>query len=131
MNNYYSRCVHTSHLNFHQCRKTGNGICVTYLIIFNFLNRQQRPARRSLYEALRKEKNVKCLILTGLIYGCIVAIAWCRVTRVTKVDIDFTAFPITRLAFTFHLTCLTKAIRFSDLIWLLAWHDTTTRSGLK
>lgn len=43
-------------------------ILLTYL--------QERPVHRGLYEILRKESNLKCLILTCLICGCVSAIIW-------------------------------------------------------
>ena len=50
-----------------------------------FLLFQQRPLKHCLCVSLRRDAHWKCLILTLLICGCLIAIAWCRLTVVTKV----------------------------------------------
>ncbi len=51
---------------------------------------------RSLPGILRHETNLKCLILTSLILASISALFWCRLSTITKLTIDYDAFPITR-----------------------------------
>ncbi|XP_045136667.1 transmembrane protein 151B-like [Portunus trituberculatus] len=55
----------------------------------------QEPERQGVCDTLRHSANWKCFILTLLILACLAAIAWCRLTQVTKVFLDFDTFPIT------------------------------------
>ncbi|XP_070152305.1 uncharacterized protein [Polyergus mexicanus] len=57
-------------------------------------NEEQRPVPQTLYGALQKEPNCKCLVLTVLIYGCLAAVTWCRCANVTKIMVNYTKFPI-------------------------------------
>ncbi|XP_076045096.1 transmembrane protein 151B-like [Oratosquilla oratoria] len=57
---------------------------------------EQRPVRQGSCRILRHSGNWKCLILSLLIVSCLAAIAWCRLTQVTKVFVNFSVFPITR-----------------------------------
>ncbi|XP_064621175.1 uncharacterized protein LOC135484041 isoform X2 [Lineus longissimus] len=50
---------------------------------------EQRPVKQSFCGSLRRDTHWKCLILTCLIYGCLAAISWCRLSRITKVIKDF------------------------------------------
>lgn len=56
---------------------------------------QQRPVQQTIWGTLQRETNWKCLILTLLIYGCLGAVTWCRLTEVTKTIINFQLYPIT------------------------------------
>ncbi|XP_078089367.1 transmembrane protein 151B-like [Mustelus asterias] len=49
---------------------------------------QQRPAKQSLSTSVCRESHWKCLILSLLMYGCLGAVAWCQLTRVTKLSFD-------------------------------------------
>ncbi|XP_068085686.1 transmembrane protein 151B-like [Anabrus simplex] len=55
---------------------------------------KQRPVQQTLCGTLQRDTNWKCLILTLLIYGCLGAVTWCRLTEVTKVIINFSLYPI-------------------------------------
>lgn len=46
---------------------------------------QQRPIKHCLCVSLKRDAHWKCLILTLLIYGCLTAIAWCRLAVITRV----------------------------------------------
>lgn len=50
-----------------------------------FLYFQQRPIKHCLCVSLKRDAHWKCLILTLLIYGCLTAIAWCRLAVTTRV----------------------------------------------
>ncbi|KAF4523356.1 hypothetical protein B566_EDAN005510 [Ephemera danica] len=54
----------------------------------------QRPVQQTIWGTLQRETNWKCLILTLLIYGCLGAVTWCRLTEVTKTIINFSNYPI-------------------------------------
>ncbi|XP_046382279.1 transmembrane protein 151A-like [Ischnura elegans] len=56
----------------------------------------QRPIQQTLWATLQKEANWKCLVLTLLIYGCLGAVTWCRLTEVTKVVFSVWLSPIKR-----------------------------------
>ncbi|XP_048393083.1 transmembrane protein 151B isoform X7 [Stegostoma tigrinum] len=49
---------------------------------------EQRPAKQSLSTSVCRESHWKCLILSLLMYGCLGAVAWCQLTRVTKLRFD-------------------------------------------
>ncbi|XP_066532609.1 transmembrane protein 151B [Hoplias malabaricus] len=49
---------------------------------------EQRPQKQSLSKALCRESHWKCLLLTLLMYGCVVAMTWCSVTKVTRLTFD-------------------------------------------
>ncbi|XP_071441621.1 transmembrane protein 151A-like [Hetaerina americana] len=57
---------------------------------------EQRPIQQTLWATLQKEANWKCLVLTLLIYGCLGAVTWCRLTEVTKVVFSVWLSPIKR-----------------------------------
>ncbi|KAM9316050.1 transmembrane protein 151B isoform 1-T1 [Gastrophryne carolinensis] len=48
----------------------------------------QRPVKQSLSKSLCRESHWKCLLLTLLIYGCLGAMTWCHVTKVTRLTFD-------------------------------------------
>lgn len=58
---------------------------------------QQRPVKQSFCSSLRRDTHWKCLILSFLIYGCLVAITWCRLTTVSKAMLTFHSFPWTQI----------------------------------
>ncbi|CAH1790850.1 unnamed protein product [Owenia fusiformis] len=57
----------------------------------------QTPLKQSFCDSLRRDTHWKCLILTVLIIGCLIAISWCRLTVVTKVEVQFYEYPIRQL----------------------------------
>uniref|UniRef100_UPI00358FDF70 transmembrane protein 151B-like n=1 Tax=Myxine glutinosa TaxID=7769 RepID=UPI00358FDF70 len=51
---------------------------------------EQRPVQQSLSEALCRESHWKCLVLSLLMYGCLGALSWCQLTKVTTYPFDGT-----------------------------------------
>ncbi|XP_030628621.1 transmembrane protein 151B [Chanos chanos] len=49
---------------------------------------EQRPLKQSLSKSLCRESHWKCLLLSLLMYGCVVAMIWCHVTKVTRLTFD-------------------------------------------
>ncbi|XP_058469136.1 transmembrane protein 151B [Solea solea] len=49
---------------------------------------EQRPQKQSLSKSLCQESHWKCLVLSLLMYGCIGVMAWCQVTKVTRLSFD-------------------------------------------
>ncbi|XP_063080346.1 transmembrane protein 151B-like [Engraulis encrasicolus] len=49
---------------------------------------EQRPLKQSLSKSLCREAFWKCLILSMLMYGCMGAMVWCHVTKVTRLTFD-------------------------------------------
>ncbi|XP_063078324.1 transmembrane protein 151B [Engraulis encrasicolus] len=49
---------------------------------------EQQPVKQSLSKSLCRESHWKCLVLSVLMYGCVGAMAWCQVTRVTRLSFD-------------------------------------------
>ncbi|KAJ8391558.1 hypothetical protein AAFF_G00088800 [Aldrovandia affinis] len=47
---------------------------------------EQRPVKQSLSKSLCRETHWKCLLLSLLMYGCVGAMAWCHVTKVTRLN---------------------------------------------
>ncbi|XP_056623966.1 transmembrane protein 151B [Triplophysa dalaica] len=45
---------------------------------------EQRPVKQSLSKSMCREVFWKCLLLSTLMYGCVGAMVWCHVTRVTR-----------------------------------------------
>ncbi|XP_028903497.1 transmembrane protein 151B [Ornithorhynchus anatinus] len=45
---------------------------------------EQRPVQPSLTKSLCRESHWKCLLLSLLMYGCLGAVTWCHVTKVTR-----------------------------------------------
>uniref|UniRef100_A0A668A1Q0 Transmembrane protein 151Ba n=1 Tax=Myripristis murdjan TaxID=586833 RepID=A0A668A1Q0_9TELE len=54
----------------------------------DYLLMQQRPLKQSISKSLCRESHWKCLLLSLLIYGCVGAMAWCQVTKVTRLSFD-------------------------------------------
>ncbi|XP_038162936.1 transmembrane protein 151B [Cyprinodon tularosa] len=48
----------------------------------------QRPVQQSLGACVCRESHWRCLLLSFLMYSCLGAVAWCRVTRVTKISFN-------------------------------------------
>jgi hypothetical protein len=46
----------------------------------------KRPVQQTVCGAVLQDSNWKCLILSLLIYGCLGAVTWCRLTEVSKVS---------------------------------------------
>ena len=63
--------------------------------LFFSLSFQQEPVKQSFCRSLRRDTHWKCLLLTTLIYSCLAAIAWCRLTVVTRMVVDFYGKPRT------------------------------------
>ncbi|KAG7460712.1 hypothetical protein MATL_G00201640 [Megalops atlanticus] len=49
---------------------------------------EQRPLKQSLSKSLCRESHWKCLLLSLLMYGCVGAMTWCHVTKVTRLTFD-------------------------------------------
>ncbi|XP_012693525.1 transmembrane protein 151B [Clupea harengus] len=49
---------------------------------------EQRPLKQSLSKSLCREMFWKCLLLSLLMYGCMGAMVWCHVTKVTRLTFD-------------------------------------------
>ncbi|XP_068049565.1 transmembrane protein 151B-like isoform X1 [Anomalospiza imberbis] len=49
---------------------------------------EQRPVKQSLSACMCRESHWKCLLLSILMYGCLGAVAWCQLARVTKLSFD-------------------------------------------
>ena len=67
--------------------------------MYPFTVLQQRPIKQSFCGSLRRDTHWKCLILSVLICGCLAAIAWCRLTVITRYVINFYKTPITQTAY--------------------------------
>ncbi|XP_036398623.1 transmembrane protein 151B [Megalops cyprinoides] len=52
---------------------------------------EQRPVKQSLSASMWRESHWRCLLLSLLMYGCLGALAWCQLTRVTKLSFDSSA----------------------------------------
>ncbi|XP_005170822.1 transmembrane protein 151B isoform X2 [Danio rerio] len=50
----------------------------------------QRPLKQSLSKSLCRESHWKCLLLSLLMYCCVIAMTWCQVTKVTRLSFDST-----------------------------------------
>lgn len=50
---------------------------------------QLEPIRQSFCGSLKRDAHWKCLILTVLICGCLIAIVWCRLATITTVVISY------------------------------------------
>ncbi|XP_066502695.1 transmembrane protein 151B [Hoplias malabaricus] len=49
---------------------------------------EQRPVKQSLSASVCRETHWRCLLLSLLMYSCLGAVAWCQLTRVTKLSFD-------------------------------------------
>ncbi|XP_043916824.1 transmembrane protein 151B [Protopterus annectens] len=49
---------------------------------------EQRPVKQSFSKSLCRESHWKCLLLSLLMYGCLGAMTWCHVTKVTRLTFD-------------------------------------------
>ncbi|KAL7861877.1 hypothetical protein SRHO_G00133180 [Serrasalmus rhombeus] len=49
---------------------------------------EQRPVKQSLSASMCRETHWRCLLLSLLMYSCLGAVAWCQLTRVTKLSFD-------------------------------------------
>ncbi|XP_039598182.1 transmembrane protein 151B isoform X2 [Polypterus senegalus] len=52
---------------------------------------EERPVKQSLSASMCRESHWRCLLLSLLMYGCLGAVAWCQLTRVTKLSFDSSA----------------------------------------
>ncbi|XP_048831535.1 transmembrane protein 151B [Brienomyrus brachyistius] len=52
---------------------------------------EQWPVKQSLSASMCRESHWRCLLLSLLMYGCLGAVAWCQLTRVTKLSFDSVA----------------------------------------
>ncbi|XP_051240598.1 transmembrane protein 151B [Dicentrarchus labrax] len=50
------------------------------------LEEEQRPVKQSLGACVCRESHWRCLLLSLLMYSCLGAVAWCQLTRVTKIS---------------------------------------------
>ncbi|XP_039992724.1 transmembrane protein 151B [Xiphias gladius] len=49
---------------------------------------EQRPVKQSLGACVCRESHWRCLLLSLLMYSCVGAVAWCQLTRVTKISFN-------------------------------------------
>ncbi|XP_028293974.1 transmembrane protein 151B [Gouania willdenowi] len=49
---------------------------------------EQRPVKQSLGACIYHDSHWRCLLLSLLMYGCMGVVAWCRLTRVTKLNFN-------------------------------------------
>ncbi|XP_075964570.1 transmembrane protein 151B [Anarhichas minor] len=49
---------------------------------------EQRPVKQSLGACICRESHWRCLLLSLLMYSCLGAVAWCQLTRVTKISFN-------------------------------------------
>lgn len=49
---------------------------------------QQRPVKQSLGACVYRESHWRCLLLSLLMYSCLGVVAWCQLTRVTKISFN-------------------------------------------
>ncbi|XP_045917705.1 transmembrane protein 151B [Micropterus dolomieu] len=49
---------------------------------------EQRPVKQSLGACVCRESHWRCLLLSLLMYCCLGAVAWCQLTRVTKISFN-------------------------------------------
>ncbi|KAM7403114.1 hypothetical protein PAMA_003842 [Pampus argenteus] len=49
---------------------------------------EQRPVKQSLGACVCRESHWRCLLLSLLMYSCLGAVAWCQLTRVTKISFN-------------------------------------------
>ncbi|XP_035530674.1 transmembrane protein 151B [Morone saxatilis] len=50
------------------------------------LEEEQRPVKQSLGACVCRESHWRCLLLSLLMYSCLGVVAWCQLTRVTKIS---------------------------------------------
>lgn len=64
---------------------------ILFLIIFIsiFTLFQQKPSRQTLFDCLRSNLHLKCLVLTFLILSGIVTILWCKIGQITRFILNF------------------------------------------
>ena len=60
----------------------------TNLPLFN-VYLQQKPIKQTFFGSLRRDTHWKCLMLTVLILGCLVAISWCRLSVTTRTVLNY------------------------------------------
>ncbi|XP_044022624.1 transmembrane protein 151B isoform X2 [Siniperca chuatsi] len=49
---------------------------------------EERPVKQSLGACVCRESHWRCLLLSLLMYSCLGAVAWCQLTRVTKISFN-------------------------------------------
>lgn len=49
---------------------------------------QQRPVKQSLGACVCRESHWRCLLLSLLMYSCLGVVAWCQLTRVTRINFN-------------------------------------------
>ncbi|KAM9340972.1 transmembrane protein 151B [Symphorus nematophorus] len=52
------------------------------------LEEEQRPVKQSLGACVCRESHWRCLLLSLLMYSCLGVVAWCQLTRVTKISFN-------------------------------------------
>ncbi|CAG2112827.1 unnamed protein product, partial [Medioppia subpectinata] len=53
-----------------------------------------RPQKQTLYQSLRRDSHLKCLLLTVLISGCLCVITWCSVAQIDRMVVNLQSYPI-------------------------------------
>ncbi|KAM4542310.1 transmembrane protein 151B [Odontesthes bonariensis] len=49
---------------------------------------EQHPVKQSLGDCVCRESHWRCLLLSVLMYSCLAVVAWCQLTRVTKISFN-------------------------------------------
>uniref|UniRef100_A0A8C8F3U0 Transmembrane protein 151B n=1 Tax=Oncorhynchus tshawytscha TaxID=74940 RepID=A0A8C8F3U0_ONCTS len=58
----------------------------------------KRPAKQSLSACMCPESHCRCLLLSLPMYSCLGAVAWCQLTRVTKLSFDSSVTSLTSIS---------------------------------
>ncbi|XP_042186526.1 transmembrane protein 151B-like isoform X2 [Oncorhynchus tshawytscha] len=59
---------------------------------------EERPAKQSLSACMCPESHCRCLLLSLPMYSCLGAVAWCQLTRVTKLSFDSSVTSLTSIS---------------------------------
>ncbi|XP_054169127.1 transmembrane protein 151B-like [Oppia nitens] len=60
-------------------------------------NEEERPQKQTLYQSLKRDSHLKCLLLTVLISGCLCVITWCSATQIDRMVVHFQSYPMTTI----------------------------------
>lgn len=60
----------------------------SFKCVFLCLPLQQQPVKQSLGACVCRESHWRCLLLSLLMYSCLGVVAWCQLTRVTKISFN-------------------------------------------
>ncbi|XP_068195581.1 transmembrane protein 151B [Antennarius striatus] len=92
----------------------------------NVLEEHQHPVKQSLGACVCRESHWRCLLLSLLMYSCLGVVAWCQLTRVTKISFN----PALTSSFT---ASLTSSLRGAPGIGIgghsMIYHDSPCSDG--